>query len=794
MLRDALILHRKGNLAEAAALYRRILAENPRNAEALHLLGVLEFQKKNPVTTIELIGQAIKVDPNNAAFFANIGLAFHELNRFEDAAMMFDRALAIKPDYADALNYRGNTLRRLNRLNEALISYARALSIRPDFAEALNNRGTVLSDLKRFNEALASYDRALSINPDYTEALNNRGVVLGDLGRFDDALASYDRALAIKADYAEALNNRGNALSELRRFDDALACYDQALTIRPTYAEALYNRGVALMDLRRLSDALASYDGALRVNPAYVEALNSRGAVLRDLRCFDEALASYDRTLAIKPDYVEALYNRGNVLTELKRFDEALASYNRALAIRPDYKFLFGLQLFCKMKICDWREIDSDFRCLAEKIESDEKISSPSIVLATRLPAALQRKCAEIFVREEYPQNSSMSGLRGCYQHDRIRLGYFSADFHNHATARLIAGLFECHDKSRFEVTAFSFGPSQRDAMRRRLENAFDRFIEIGSISDKEAALLARDLEIDIAVDLKGFTQDSRPGILAMRAAPIQVSYLGYPGTMGAEYIDYLIADPILIPKDQQHHYVEKIVYLPDSYQVNDFKRPIADKIVVRAEYGLPEAGFVFCCFNNAYKITSDIFGIWMRLLQAVKGSVLWLLEDNVSAIKNLRGEAEARGVAAERIVFAKPMEPSEHLARNRLADLFLDTLPYNAHTTASDALWAGLPVLTCVGETFAGRVAASLLNANGVPEFITPDLDAYEALALELATNRQRLEGLRHTLASNRLTSALFDTARFTKHIESAYTAMWKRYQCGLTPEPIYVQSMYGK
>ena len=288
----------------------------------------------------------------------------------------------------------------------------------------------------------------------------------------------------------------------------------------------------------------------------------------------------------------------------------------------------------------------------------------------------------------------------------------------------------------------------------------------------------------------KGFTQGSRTDVFAMRAAPIQVNYLGYPGTMGADYIDYLIADSTLIPEGQQQHYTEKIAYLPDTYQVNDSKRLIAEKLFTKTECGLPEEGFVFCCFNNNYKFTPEIFGIWMRLLKKVEGSVLWLLEDNVSAAKNLRAEAQARAVTPERLVFAKRAEISEHLARHRLADLFLDTLPYNAHTTASDALWAGLPVLTCLGQTFPGRVAASLLNAIGLPELVTNSLDAYEALALELATNPKKLLALRQKLGANRSTRPLFDTALFTKHIESAYVSMWKRHQAGLVPEHIYVQS----
>ena len=396
---------------------------------------------------------------------------------------------------------------------------------------------------------------------------------------------------------------------------------------RSADTEVLYNRGNALRDLKRFDDALASYDRALAIKPDYAEALNNRGVALQELKRFDDALASFDRALAIKPDYAEALNNRGNVLRDLKRFDDALASYDRALAIKPDYAFLFGERLFCKMNICDWHGIGDDFDRLAEKIESAEKASPPFVVLATPLAAALQRTNAEIYIQEKYPESSLLPKFEGRYEHDRIRLGYFSADFHNHAVSYLMAELFERHDRAKFEVIAFSFGPETNDAMRTRLEKSFDRFIEVGALSDKDVALLARSLEIDIAVDLMGFTQDSRTGIFAMRPAPIQVNYLGYPGTMGAPYIDYIIADRIVIPQEQQASYREKIVYLPHSYLANDSTRAIAERTPTRAEAGLPDEGFVFCCFNNSYKLTPEIFTIWMRLLANVEGSVLWLAD-----------------------------------------------------------------------------------------------------------------------------------------------------------------------
>jgi predicted O-linked N-acetylglucosamine transferase (SPINDLY family) len=579
---------------------------------------------------------------------------------------------------------------------------------------------------------------------------------------------------------------RGNSLA-------AIELIDRAIKLTPNTALFFNNRGAVLRDLKRLDEALASYDRALAIKPDYTEAFNNRGNTLRALKRFDDALASYNRALAIKPDYAVALNNRGLALQELERFDEALASYDRALAITPDQSFLLGNRLNCRMRICNWRGLTDDFDELAKRVGAEEKASHPLPVLATPLSARLQRINSEINIRDRYPESSLLPRLEGYCKHERIRLGYFSSDFYNHATGILIAELIERHDRAQFEVFAFSFGPVRKDAMTTRLEKSFDRFIDVSSRPDIDIARLARSLEIDVAVDLNGFQQSSRTGIFALRAAPVQVNYLAYPGTMGARYFDYLIADSILIPDNQQQHYVEKIAYLPDTYQVNDSRRPIADKLFIRTECGLPEDAFVFCCFNNNYKITLEIFDIWMRLLKRVENSVLWLLEDNISAARNLSAEAQGRDIAPGRLVFAKRMEQSEHLARHRLADLFLDTLPYNAHATASDALWAGLPVLTCLGQTFPGRVAASLLNAIGLPELITHNLGEYEALALKLATNSQRLLSLRRKLALNRPTHPLFNTALFTKHIESAYVAMWKRHQMRLAPEHINVHRDVG-
>jgi predicted O-linked N-acetylglucosamine transferase (SPINDLY family) len=541
--------------------------------------------------------------------------------------------------------------------------------------------------------------------------------------------------------------------------------------------------------MKKYQLALESYDKALTLNPAYAEAFNNRGVALRELREPKAALDHFDKAISLKPDYADARFNRSLALHEAQSYEAAIGNCDEALLLKSGYALIDGMRLDARLHICDWQDLRAATVKLALDLQLGKLASSPLATLAFAGALSVQRRSSEIWAGEYHPAVFTVASVPKHPPHEKIRIGYYSADFREHATAYLIAEMFERHDRARFELIAFSFGPGEQAPMRQRLEAAFDQFIDVRSRSDREVALLSREMEVDIAVDLKGHTQDSRMGIFAERAAPVQVSYLGYPGTSGAPYIDYLIADPVLIPTASQAFYSEKIVYLPNSYQVNDRKRQISGKPIMRSDCLLPEEGFVFCCFNNNYKILPEVFDVWMRLLKRVEGSVLWLLEDNPTAASNLRKEAVRRGVSEERLIFAPRLPLPEHLARHQLADLFLDTLPCNAHTTASDALWAGLPVLTCVGEAFASRVAASLLTAIRLPELITESLDAYEALALEIAFNPGKLAALKRKLAANRLTTPLFDTELFTKHIEAAYTAMYERYQADLMPEHIYVQ-----
>jgi predicted O-linked N-acetylglucosamine transferase (SPINDLY family) len=691
-------------------------------------------------------------EPEEAHAKFRQALADENKGHLAEAERLYEEVLAIQPSYVDALHKLAGLALQTRRTERGAELIAQAIKISPAVAQAHANLGYALSTLQRYDEALASYNTAIELKPDFADAHYSRGVILDALKRPEEALASFEAAIALRPDHIVALNNRGVSLTELKRHKEALASLDQALAQEPRYVQAHSNRGIALNDAKR----------------------------------FDEALAAFDAALALAPDFASAHYGRAVTLNEMRRAPEAAESYARASALDPDAPFLLGKLVHMKMAICDWRDFERDTLVLAERTLHGDKVSPPFQLLAVVDQPLLHRKAAEIYARDALPLQAVLPPIAKRPRRQRIRVAYFSADFHDHATAVLMAELFERHDRARFELSAFSFGPYSDDPMRKRLVRSFDRFLDVRARSDREVAMLAREREIDIAIDLKGYTGDERHPIFAYRAAPIQASYVGYPGTMGVPFMDYLIADPTLIPESHQSLYAEKIAYLPRSYQPNDTRRVVAETVFTREELGLPKSGFVFCCFNNNYKIVPETFDSWMRVLQAVDGSVLWLLEDNETARANLCGEAQARGVDAKRLVFAPRMNLPRHLARQRVADLFLDTLPYNAHTTASDALWVGLPVLTLAGTAFAGRVAASLLNAAGVPELVTTTRAEFEQRAIELATTPRMLSAINMKLAANRRNAPLFDIQRLTKDIEGLYAAMYDRYQADLPPDHI--------
>jgi predicted O-linked N-acetylglucosamine transferase (SPINDLY family) len=639
---------------------------------------------------------------------------------------------------------------------DAIDYLSMAEEIDPNDAIIQYNLAKALTDYGLHLESLPHHKYAVQLAPNHPGAWLNYGKTNYDLYRYKESIEHYDKALSLKPDYADAWSNKGNALHALKHFDEALAHFNKALNLKPDYAEAWSNKGVTLNELKR----------------------------------YDEAIGHYDRALSLKLDYAEAWSNKAITLNDLKRYDEAIAHYNKALGLKPDIDWALGDLLHLKTKTCDWLDFPESLADLSKKIIANERVSTPFPLLSMCDDAMLHQKSAEIYIQSKYSLNLDLGTISKYSKKEKIRIAYFSPDFRNHAVSLLTSELFKIHDKDKFEIFAFSLQKSpDTDLIYQSLRQSFDKFINVESLSDNQVAQLARENEIDIAIDLAGHTQYSRTGIFARRAAPIQVNWLGYPGTIGADFIDYIVADQTIIPDSHYKFYTEKVVRLPNTYMVDDSKRTASSRIFTRAECGLPEKGFVFCCLNNDYKFNPKVFDSWARILLKVEHSILWISENHKFFKENLKIEFEKRDILASRIFFAPKLDLMEdYLARYALADLFLDTYPYNAHTTAVDSLKAGTPILTLVGQSFASRVAASLLNAIGLPELITNTQEQYEALAIELAMNPQKLVDVKLRLAKNRFTSPLFDTPLFTKNLETAYIKMYEQYQAGLEPDHIFI------
>ncbi|MFZ2031396.1 MAG: tetratricopeptide repeat protein [Vitreimonas sp.] len=684
-----------------------------------------------------------------------LGGAHFQLGQPAKAAEHYGLAAALRPQDADTHNNFGIALVSAGRSAEAIERFAHAAELNPAFAGAFNNLGFVLNSVGRCEEALGAFGKALQLDPNHADAYNNRGIALFELGRTSEAAADYRHALAINRNFAKAHNNLGNALARLGQLDAATEAFGHALTLNPSFAEAANNWGLALRNAGRSEDALALLEHAI----------------------------------LLKPDFADAHGALGVALADLRRPAEAIAAFTRALDIDPNSDLIRAQRLHQQARICDWAAIAADAGRIPALGVSDQ-IVPPFAMLSLEDSPERHRLRAENFVREKFRIVASVAAPPPA-RPSRLRIGYFSADVHNHAVMYLIARVLELHDRGRFEIHVFSYGPASNDETRSRIRGAVEHFHEVSGLRDEEIAELSRVHNIDIAVDLNGYTQNGRLGIFAERAAPLQISYLGYPSTTGAPFMDYLISDAVLIPDGAAHHYSERVISLPHSYQANDNTQIIAERTPTRKQAGLPDEGFVFCCFNNSYKISAAEFDIWMRLLRQVEGSVLWLLKSGDAAEANLRKEAAARGVGGERLIFAKPLPLSDHLARHRLADLFLDTFNYNAHTTARDALWAGLPLVTKRGESFTARVAASLLTALELPELITNTPGEYAALALDLASNPARLLALRGKLAINRGTAPLFNSALTTTHLEAAYELVFERYLTGAQPAALAVPAL---
>jgi len=784
-LHASLRQHQAGNLDAAMAGYRAFLQEQPNHAEANRLLGLVLFARGQVADARAAMERAAGLAPPNAALLNDLGNARRAMGDRAAAVEAFSAAIKVEPGFAFAHFNLADALLEAGDVQRASAAYediiARGIAgIDGDFHV---NRGLCRLRLGDAAGALEAFRAALTLEAGHSRAAASLSDTLQKLGAHRDAVMFLTGFLDKQRASLETLISLGTGFLGLHDYSRALSLFERLATAKPPAPKALIGKGLALSGENRHEEAIQVLDEAFALDPHNAEALIGKGVALKALRRLPEAIETYRRAIEVAPRNANAHLNLGNALALLNRHEEALACYERVLALDPGVTEALSSLVYTKQRRWDWAGLPEQRQFLLERVRARQYVANPFALLGICDDPELHQIAARAYTRETLPL-AAIAQPPPATQRDRLRIGYFSADFRNHAVMQLIAGALECHDRDAFEIHAFSCGPEAEDAMRARIRATMDHFHECARMSDGAITAMARRAGIDIAVDLNGYTQDARLAPFAARLAPVQVSYLGYPGTVGADFLDYILADATVLPLDQQRFYDEKIIHLPDSYQANDDRRVIAPDTSSRAEAGLPADGFVYCCFNNAYKITPEIFASWMRILAAVPGSVLWLLANDSDSIARLRGAAEAERIDPARLVFGSSLPSAQHLARHRLADLFLDTLPYNAHTTASDALWAGLPVLTQMGQAFAGRVAASLLNAVGLPEMITRDAAAYEALAIALGRDPARAAALKAKLAAAIPTAPLFNTPRFTRHLESAYRVMWQRHAAGLAPE----------
>lgn len=642
-----------------------------------------------------------------------------------------------------------------------------------DTSQLLYQQGLAFHRQGLLQEAQKAYRETVRYNPRHAPAWHALGIMAAHADDPTTGLQLFAKALSFEPSNPVFLTNASNALISLSRFDEALALCQQALEIKPEHVPALRNQGVALTRLFRYTEAIQSFDQALHLSPEQTELYILCASALCELKAYPEAIAMADRLLDSHPGHAMAWFSRGSSLTRAKRYSEAVQSYAQAMSLDPRLPYLSGSLLYAKMHCCDWADLQVLYQQVKILVSQNTLAIKPFAYTAICDDESSLRLCSQQVSQNDYPSKASAFVHPAWPPHAKIRLGYLCGEFREHATSVLMAEVWECHDKSKFEIFAFDNGLDKVSARADRINQAFDHVIDIHHMEDLQVANLIYAHQIDILVNVNGFTGRERNNVFAMRPSPVQVNYLGFPGTMGAPYMDYLIADKTVIPPESQRHYTEKVVYLPGCYQPNDTHRVISKRIFTREELGLPPDGFVFCCFNNNYKITPTTFDVWMRILQQVPGSVLWLLEDTHDAAQNLQSEAVKRGVDADRLVYAKRAPNDDHLARHAMADLFLDTWPYNAHTTASDALWAGLPLLTLRGTTFPGRVASSLLNNLQLSELVTHSEQAYEAMALRLASDKCLLASLKSRLLKNRYTNTPFKPIQHTLEMEALFQNM---------------------
>ena len=803
---------KKGDVDSARNIYKLILTSFPKNIRAQKALELLNLENTsctdnvisqnildqlillyNQGKFLELITETeklIEIYPKAFIVWNINGVANKALGRLNNAFTAFKKTISLNSNFPEVYINLGALFKRQGKFEEAMNSYKKALLIRPNYAEVFFNMAIIYKAQDNFAEAIKCYEKALSIKPDYADAYINLGIIMKEKNQFENALQNFKKVLSLNPNNIEAIYNIGLLKKENGDFEGALEKYKKVLSLKPDYAEAYNNIGNIFKENGDYESAINYYNQALTIKPNFFLALINLGAVLKKIGKHDKAIKVFQKVMSFKPNSSLAAYNIGNIYKEKGERKSAINFFERAILLKDDLNFIEFIRskkLHEQAHICDWEGIEND-RNFISTLGTNKQSIVPFTLFSLEDSPESHKKRSEIYAKNRFSQAPLLFEPKVNKNQKRIRIGYFSSDFREHPVAYLLAKVIEKHNRDEFEIFGYSIHKSQNDVLQKKLSKSFDIYRDVSQMNDKEVALLARKDEIDIAIDLNGYTQNARTRIFAYRAAPVQINFLGFPGTMGANFIDYIIADQNLIPESSQKFFNEKPIYLPNTYMPTDNSRDISKKPFGRKQMGLPEDSFVFCCFNNNYKITSEEFDIWMNLLAKIENSVLWLRKSNEWSEDNFIKEAKKRDVDPSRLIFAGRMAMEEHLARHKLADLFLDTFNFNAHTTATEALWSGLPVVTKIGRGFAARVAASLLNAIDLPELITDTKQNYEELILELATNPPKLLKIRNKLLKNRLSKPLFNTELYTKHLENGYRIAYENHIQGKKPEIINV------
>jgi protein O-GlcNAc transferase len=823
--------HQAGNLAAAATFYLKILDKQPDHTDTIFLIGTLHLQQGNLDAATVFLKKVIALKPNYVTAYNNLGAALQKSGKLDEAIDSYRLAIKLKPDYAEVHSNIGTALKEQGKLDEAIASYRQATVLVPNNAEAHNNLGAALQKSGKLDEAIESHRQALSLKPDYAEAYSNLGAALKEQGKLEEAIANHRQALSLKPDYAEIRNNLGTALQKSGKLDEAIHSYRLAIKLKPDYAEAYYNLGNALKIHGETDEAIKSYKQAITLEQNNVNAYVNLGTVFQGQGKSTDAISCYKKALEIKPDDVNAYYNLGNAFQVQGEFNEAISYYQKALELKPDHAEAYnnigamfqeqgelnkaisyyqkaldlkpdGAEIYSNLfhqfqQVCAWQKtegmaaklddfttnaLDNGTKTAEVPFVSLARHTDPSRVFAVAKSWSCDIERAIANLKIHFPHDVRKS------RKTKITVGYLSNDFRNHPMAHLMLGLFGLHNRDEFKIFCYSYGKDDGSYYSARIRQDCDKFVDIHNLNDSAAAKCIYEDQVDILVDLKGHTRGNKLEICALRPAPIQVRYLGLPCTTGADFFDYIITDRIVTPEEHAQYYSENFVYMPHCYQVNDHTQEISNKDWKKADFGLPEGSFVFCSFNQGYKIEPVMFNTWMKILRQIPESVLWLQGTNESAKENLRMEAEARGVKSDRLIFAEKLPKCEHLARLRLADAALDTRIVSGAATTSDALWVGVPVITLQGSNFASRMSSSILTGIGLSELIVHNIEEYEVLAVRLAHNPGELQTIQQKLTKNLSTEPLFDTPRFAKNLEKAYKEIWKIFMAGENPRQIEV------